>query len=143
LPKSLERSWKSGKFRLPLGSKIKCMTKQATVELLKKQLPGFYSVQQVIEMIEKIEEVDPMQQPSLSADHVEDLIELIRGKVVNRLSNLDPDDVFENHTAEFSLSGNEIMLDSVDVSYDYVADEVMDVIEDVVHDFFPAPKEEV
>jgi len=118
------------------------MTKSQTVELLKKQLPGFYSVQQVIEMIEKIEEVDPMQQPSLSADHVEDLIELIRGKVVNRLSNLRSDDVFESDTAEFSLSGNEIMLDSVDVNYDGITDEVMDVVEDVVHDFFPAQKEE-
>jgi len=32
------------------------MTKQQTVELLKQQLPGFYSVEQVIKMIDDIED---------------------------------------------------------------------------------------
>lgn len=32
------------------------MTKQATVELLKQQLPGFYSAEQVIELINGIDE---------------------------------------------------------------------------------------
>jgi hypothetical protein len=32
------------------------MTKNETVDLLKSQLPGFYSVEQVIDLIEKIEE---------------------------------------------------------------------------------------
>ena len=31
------------------------MTKQQTLDTLKTQLPGFYSVEQVIEMISKIE----------------------------------------------------------------------------------------
>jgi hypothetical protein len=32
------------------------MTKNQTIELLKQQLPGFYSVEQVIKMISDIEE---------------------------------------------------------------------------------------
>lgn len=32
------------------------MTKNQTIDLLKNQLPGFYSVEQVINLIEKIEE---------------------------------------------------------------------------------------
>jgi hypothetical protein len=32
------------------------MTKNQTIDLLKSQLPGFYSVEQVINLIEKIED---------------------------------------------------------------------------------------
>ena len=44
------------------------MNKNQTIELLKNQLPGFYSVEQVISLIEGIEE--PKTTPIISAENI-------------------------------------------------------------------------
>jgi hypothetical protein len=51
------------------------MTKNETVDLLKSQLPGFYSAEQVINLIEKIEE--EQVKPKLSVTQVREIAQSI------------------------------------------------------------------
>lgn len=115
------------------------MTKQATVELLQKQLPGFYSVEQVIEMINGIEDVG--DGPSMTSEKVMELIELLTNKVERKLNGLDAGDLVDYDSAQFELNGNEISVYEIDVNVDTIRDEVSDVIDQVLTDFFPAPQE--
>ena len=115
------------------------MTKSQTVELLKKQLPGFYSVEQVIEMIDKIEEDSQAQ--AYNENQIEALIDKITQKVENALNRMCSDDFVQLDTAEFELSGNEINVTDIEVNTDTIIDEVSDAVSDALHDFFPAPQE--
>jgi hypothetical protein len=54
------------------------MTKNQTIDLLRNQLPGFYSVEQVINLIEKIEEE---KTASISSEQ----IELITNKILEAI----------------------------------------------------------
>jgi hypothetical protein len=55
------------------------MTKNETVDLLKSQLPGFYSVEQVINLIDKIEE--EQAKPKLSVDQLRDITSSIMNAI--------------------------------------------------------------
>lgn len=112
------------------------MTKSQTVELLKKQLPGFYSVEQVIEMIDKIED-----SRSFDENQLEALIDKITVKVENTLNRMSSDDFVQLDTAELELSGNEISVTDIEVNTDTIIDEVSDAVRGVLTDFFPAPQE--
>jgi len=50
------------------------MTKNQTIDLLKNQLPGFYSVEQVINLIEKIEEGSSRR---ITTDDIEQAIDKV------------------------------------------------------------------
>ena len=113
------------------------MTKSQTVELLKKQLPGFYSVEQVIEMINKIEDGG-----SLDEEKLQILIDKITTKIENRLDRMCSEDFVDLDSAQFDLNGNEISVTEIEVNTDTIIDEVSDAVSDALHDFFPAPKEE-
>ena len=112
------------------------MTKQATLELLQKQLPGFYSVTQVIEVINNIEDGG-----SFDEDQLETLIDKVTQKVENRLNRMGSDDFVQLDTAEFELNGNEISVTDIEVNTDTIIDEVSDAVRDVLTEFFPAPQE--
>ena len=114
------------------------MTKQQTVELLQKQLPGFYSVEQVIKIINDIEDGQ-----SFDGEQIYDLVETIREKVENRLRRLDSSDIVEFDTAEFELNGNEISLYTVDVASVSIADEAAIAAEEAIKEFFKTPQEAV
>jgi len=115
------------------------MTKMQTVELLQKQLPGFYSVDQVINLINDIEEDG--QARAYNENQIENLLETIDDKVEIAIRNMYTDDLVDLSTAEFSLSGNEIQLDSVDANTSEIVEKVMEEVRKVLLDFFPAPKE--
>jgi len=115
------------------------MTKMQTVELLKKQLPGFYSVDQVIDIINDIEDVNQ----AYSEDQVEKLIRSIEDKVERAVQNMYSEDLVDFDSADFSLCGKEISLDSVDADKDKISETVSEAVRKVLLDFFPAPKETV
>ena len=54
------------------------MNKQQTIELLKQQLPGFYSVEQVIKLINDID-VDETSQPSAPLSLTDEQLEMVAG----------------------------------------------------------------
>jgi len=111
------------------------MNKQQTIELLQQQLPGFYSVEQVIKLINDID-VDETSQStaplSLTEDQLGDIDEQIHHAIERCMGNMYSDDLVNVDSAEFSLSGNEIQLDSVDVNTDEIADNINDAVVDVL-----------
>lgn len=111
------------------------MTKMQTVELLQKQLPGFYSVEQVIKMINDIDDADDQSQ-AYNENQLEELVDAIRDKISTRLRHLDSSDVVEFDTAEFELNGNEISLYNVDFASDSVADEAAEAAEKALQEYF-------
>ena len=115
------------------------MTKNQTVELLKKQLPGFYSVDQVIDIINGIEEDGQAQ--AYNENQIEGLIQSIEGKVERVVQNMYSEDLVDFDSADFSLCGKEISLDSVDADKDKITETVSEAVRKVLLDFFPAPKQ--
>lgn len=99
------------------------MTKQQTIEILKQQLPGFYSVEQVIDLISKIEEA-----PSPSALTEADIKELARD-IAGDITSIGVDLVQDY---DLSMSYREVELDSVDLDEDRISKEA----ERAIRDFF-------
>ena len=110
------------------------MNKNETIELLEKQLPGFYSVDQVIELIKGIE-------GGTNDFDIQALIEVITEHINNQISGMSSDNACYFSSAEFSLSYNTIELDCVDLEPRNIASEATNGLEDVLHDFFTAPKD--
>jgi len=112
------------------------MNKQQTIELLQQQLPGFYSVEQVIKLVNDID-VDETSQStaplSLTEDQLGDIDEQIYHAIGRCMGNMYSDDLVNVDSAEFSLSGNEIQLDSVDINTDEIADNIHSVVLEVLH----------
>ena len=104
------------------------MNKNETIELLEKQLPGFYSVDQVIELIKGIEGAG-------EGFNIPALIEVIEDHVRDQMGGMNSDSAFDFSSAEFSLNGNEIQLDCVDLEASNIADEATHGLEDVIADF--------
>ena len=112
------------------------MNKNETIELLEKQLPGFYSVDQVIELIKGIEAEEGM-----SPFNIESLVEAIEAHINDQISGMSSDNACDFGSAEFSLSHNTIELDCVDLEARNIASEAVCGLEDVLQDFFTAPKD--
>ena len=72
------------------------MTKSQTIDLLKNQLPGFYSVEQVINLIEKIEEGSSRR---ITTDDIEQAID----KVINWVEHNERD-LLDLDSAELEMS---------------------------------------
>jgi hypothetical protein len=104
------------------------MNKNKTIELLEKQLPGFYSVDQVIELIKGIEGAG-------EGFNIPALIEVIEDHIRDQMGGMNSDDACDFSTAEFSLNGNEIQLDCVDLEASQIADEATRNLEEVIQDF--------
>jgi hypothetical protein len=113
------------------------MTKQATVELLQQQLPGFYSVEQVIKLINDIEDGGA----TATASQVEDLVSNIETAIERVLQRMDSDELVDKESAEFELNGNEISLYSVEANNGLISEECADVVRTKLLDFFKAPSE--
>ena len=117
------------------------MTKQATVELLKQQLPGFYSAEQVINIINDIED----SSETLNEDQLESIADTIYDEVRDALGKMYTNDIIDTDSAEFSLYNKTIELDSVDIDKDSIADTVIEEVKKVMWDKFllKAKQEEV
>jgi len=61
------------------------MTKSQTVDLLKDQMPGFYSAEQVINLIEKIEE--EQVKPKLSVEQLKEITQSILEAIEDEASS--------------------------------------------------------
>ena len=83
------------------------MTKAQTLVVLGNQLDSFYSLEQVIKIVAGIEE-----NPYLTSDQIEKVLNEFENTLDYQSNN---NRIVEYDTAEFSLSGNEISLENVDV----------------------------
>jgi hypothetical protein len=109
------------------------MNKTQTVELLKQQIPGFYSVEQVINLINDIDETGG----KLSDKQIEELTQSIQEKVSRAIRNFDTNDIVDTSSAEFNIGyNNTLELDCVDVDLNSLEDEIEGTIESTVTEFF-------
>ena len=94
------------------------MTKQQTIELLGQQLPGFYSVEQVIKMINDIEDG--------SFEISDNMVNTLSRDIADALSN-EGTDIVDDY--ELTMSYKEVELDSIDLNEDKIKAAVQDALE--------------
>lgn len=97
------------------------MNKQQTIDLLSQQLPGFYSVEQVIEMIKNIEETGP----SITKASYDELVETI----VDQIDSCGTDAI---GNYELEMNCNEVTLERVDFDIRTLQSTVRNVLEDYI-----------
>jgi len=97
------------------------MTKQQTLDTLKTQLPGFYSVEQVMEMINKIEEPQP-KGFSFNEEQINELV----SNIVNEVTDLGIDAIDDY---DLSMNYREVELNSVDFNDHSITRAVNDAID--------------
>jgi len=95
------------------------MTKKETIELLGKQLPGFYSVEQVIKMINDIEE-------SGSFELSDEMVSTLSSDIAEALEN-EGTDIVDDY--ELSMNYREVELDSINLNEGKIKAAVRDAIE--------------
>ena len=103
------------------------MTKKQTLELLEKQMPSFYSLDQVIELIKGIEVG--------SVIDVDGLYSEIKAHLEENIDEMDSEEAVDFSSAEFSLSYNEINLDDVKIDSREVASRACYGLTDLIAGF--------
>lgn len=115
------------------------VSKQALLEDISNQNDCFYSLAQVIEMINKIE--DPKPDPvtpgmiMLKEADYDSFLDKVRERLEANFGGYSGDKFIDTSTAEFSLSGNEIELDSVELDSDGVVDTAMECLETILNNY--------
>jgi len=94
------------------------MTKQATIDLLKTQMPSFYSLEQVIELISKIEDEKPTQ--TMSRDMAKKIIKVAQEAVESSIRDTD----WTDFSYDLELNGNEILLTDLDIPSSVFEDDI-------------------
>ncbi len=95
-------------------------TVSQTIDVVKNSPSSIFTKDDVLNLLSSISNGNG----SMTKAMVDDLLEQIeRG-----IHNVDSEDVVDKSTAEFSLDGNQIELDSIDVDSSYIVDEVGHVV---------------
>ena len=100
------------------------MNKKQTIELLEKQMPSFYSLEQVINIIKGIDSENKLN---------EDLALEIKKQISHLIMNIDERKLIDYDSAEFELSyNNTIELNSVNIDLDLITDTIEEVLMEFV-----------
>lgn len=101
------------------------MNKQQTIETLQKQLPSFYSLEQVINIISSIED----NNSTLNDDSIQMIIKSIRRSLI------DSNDLIDRDSAEFEINyNNQIELSNVDVDIE----SILEIVAEELNEFTEA-----
>ena len=125
-------------YQTPVIDPIK-VSKQELLDILSAQNDCYYSLAQVVEMINKIE--DPKPEPvtpgmiMLKEADYDSFLDKVRERLEANFGGYSGDKFIDLGTAEFSLSGNEIELDSVELDSDEVVDTAMECLENVLNNY--------
>ena len=107
------------------------MNKQQTIETLQKQLPSFYSLEQVINIINGIED----NSNTLSGDLVQAIIKSTRNAL-----NDDSGELVDRDSAEFELGyDNRIELSCIDID----VDRILDIFEEELDRYVIEPNSDI
>jgi hypothetical protein len=93
------------------------MNKQQTIELLQKQMPSFYSLEQVISIINDIEDT-----VTVKAEFNDELIDT----VVDRIVDLGTDSI---DSYELEMYNNQVEIQSLDLDADVVKRAIKSVLD--------------
>lgn len=102
------------------------MTKQQTIELLKQQMPSFYSLEQVIDIVSKIEEP---KVAFIDQDHIKKIVENVKDYVESAIRDIDYDSC--DYTLEMDYD-NTVKLTNVEIDSEDVANTVGRELEDLL-----------
>lgn len=109
------------------------MTKNQTLELLEKQLPSFYSLEQVINMIKAIEE----ETPTLNEDKIGELLGEIEESIQTAIRELNSGEVVDFDSIELSLNyDNKIEIEDASINPDVIQDAVQEAVNKTICEFF-------
>ena len=106
------------------------MTKNQTIDLLRNQLPGFYSAEQVINLIDKMEEEKVQTAPKLTLDQLREITQSIVNAIEEEAQR---DNIVCFEDVEFEL-GWDRRIEVRDVPINF--DAIRDCIENQLTDFF-------
>ena len=112
------------------------MTKNQTIDLLRNQLPGFYSVEQVINLIDKIEEEKVQSAPKLTLDQLREITQSIVNAIEEEAQR---DNIVSMDDVEFEL-GWDRKIEVTDVPINF--DAIRDCVEEQLTEFFENADEE-
>ena len=101
------------------------MTKQQTIELLGQQLPGFYSVEQVIKLISDIEDSGTTSKFEFDSDQIKTLSDNIADAIESEGSSVIDD-------YELSMNYKEVELDSVEFNTSSLSSTIKSTIEEFI-----------
>jgi len=103
------------------------MTKEQTLAALKNQMDSFYSLQQVIAIIEGIAE------PEVKTQLDQDIIDDISGAIERCLDNNNGSDLVDVDNIELSLSyNNQIDIDSASIEVSNIMHHINAILDDYV-----------
>jgi hypothetical protein len=102
------------------------MTKQETIDLLGKQLPGFYSVEQVIKMISDIDNSEFELNDGYINDLSSDIADALQGEGTDLVDDY-----------ELTLNYKEVELESIDFSETSINRVVREVIKEFINNNKP------
>lgn len=118
------------------------MTKQELLDILSAQNDCFYSLAQVIDMINKIEDPEPITSKNIVVSQedfdnfVDQVVERFQEEVRRGTDFVDLD------SAEFSLCGNEIELDSVELHTDDLEEVIESCVSHTLNNYVTIEKSE-
>jgi hypothetical protein len=98
------------------------MTKQQTIETLQKQLPGFYSAEQVIKMISEIE--DSESTGTFTDDQIDELATQIASEITDGSMDL-------VYSYDLTMNYREVELDSLDLN----ESDIIRIAKDAIKEF--------
>ena len=113
------------------------MTKNQTIELLEKQLPSFYSLEQVINMIKGIEE----ETPTLNEDKIGELLGEIETSIKTAIRELNNGDIIDFDSVELTLNyDRKIEIEDISINPDTIQEAVQDAVNETICEFFNSSK---
>jgi len=113
------------------------MTKNQTIELLEKQLPSFYSLEQVINIIKGIEE----ETPTLNEDKIGELLGEIETSIETAIRELNNGDIIDFDSVELTLNyDRKIEIEDISINPDAIQEAVQDAVNKTICEFFDSSK---
>lgn len=110
------------------------VSKQELLDVLSNQTDCYYSLAQVVEMIKKIEDPKPVlsSKVQVTAEGYDSFLDAVRERFEANFGGHNGGRFIDLDTADFSLNGNRVELDSVDLNADEVVDTAVECLENVL-----------
>ncbi len=110
------------------------VSKQELLDVLSAQNDCYYSLAQVVDMIKKIEDPKPVlsSKVQVTAEGYDSFLDAVRERFEANFGGHNGGRFIDLDTAEFSLNGNRVELDSVDLNADEVVDTAVECLENVL-----------
>lgn len=110
------------------------ISKEELLDVLSAQNDCYYSLAQVVEMIKKIEDPKPVlsSKVQVTAEGYDSFLDAVRERFEANFGGHNGGRFIDLDTADFSLNGNRVELDSVDLDADEVVDTAVECLENVL-----------